>query len=102
MKIMTAALAAVGLLAIPGTALADTRDREGVTVQVSTAGLNPQTPEGLARLNQRTARAINAACSPGERLKTSLSPDWRCRNELRHDAAIKIAAISRNGRFASR
>ena len=100
---LSAAIAAVGLFALPAIAAPDaTQEREGISVRVSTEGLDPQTPEGLARLNERTARAITAACNSGDRLRTSLSPDWRCRNELKFDAAAKIAAIVGERRFASR
>jgi UrcA family protein len=105
MKKLCAAAAALGLFALPSLASAETaKEREGVSVLVSTEGLDPATPEGLAKLRERTARAITAACKAGDRLKTSLSPDWRCRNELGFDAAVKIAAVSRNakGSFASR
>jgi UrcA family protein len=98
---LSVALATIGLLAAPVAASADT-PREKVAVRVSTAGLNLATPEGVAALRARTARAINEACSNSDRTGTSLSPDWQCRNELGSNADYQVAQLQLNaGRLAS-
>ena len=96
----SAAFAALGLLTLPVASFAGTTaEREPVSVRVSTQGLDVDTPDGLAKLRHRTARAITAACSSGERLKTSLSPDWQCRKELAFDASAKASELGSKRRF---
>jgi len=99
------ALAALGLLALPSLGLAEpTGGREAISIKVSTDGLDLDTPDGLAKLRDRTSQAIASACSSGERLNTGLSPDWQCRNEMGYDASMKMSALgeSAKGRVASR
>lgn len=72
--------------------------RETVAIKVSTQGLDLNTPEGLAKLNTRIARATGDACSSGNRLNTGLSPDWQCRREMGFDASTKLSALRDGGR----
>jgi len=81
MKYIAAALVAASLLA-PASALAETQVREPVSLAVSTQGLDLTRPAGVKALQSRMAKAIAAACNPGDRIGADLSPDYRCRQEM--------------------
>lgn len=91
MKTLSAAVAAIALFTVPTVASASTaQSREQVSVAVSTDGLDLSRPEHVERLRNRAARAIAAACNPGDRLNADLSPDWRCRAEMGANAEVAM------------
>lgn len=104
MKIVSAAVAAATLFAAPAHAVAPSaQNRELVSVAVSAEGLDLSRPEHIERLRTRVARAIAAACNPGDRLNADTSPDWRCRREMGANAEVAMNRLiaGPNSRVAS-
>ncbi len=83
MKHLSAAVAVVGLLVAPAVASATTsQNRESVSIAVKSSDLDLNRPEHVAKLRTRVARAIAAACNPGDRMNADTSPDRQCRSEM--------------------
>ncbi|MFC3098752.1 UrcA family protein [Alteraurantiacibacter palmitatis] len=84
MKIAIAA-AAAGILALSGTASANENtqgNREAVSVQVDTAGVDFADPAAVAQFRRSVERQIEAICNPGDRLGADMKPDFKCRREM--------------------
>lgn len=109
MKIVAAAIAAAGLVAVPAIATAATpaheqvsviasasEGREVVTMKISTSGLNLATPEGAMALRKRVHREIAAVCNPGDRLGADFSPDYQCRKEMARNVEPTLLAITQS------
>lgn len=91
MKTLSLAVAAIALFAAPTIASASpAQNREQVSVAVSTNDLDLSRPEHVERLRTRVARAIQAACNPGDRLNADITPDWRCRTEMGANAEVAM------------
>jgi UrcA family protein len=104
MKILSAAVAAATLFAAPTLAsAAPANNREQVSVSVKTSDLDLSRPEHVERLRGRVARAVAAACNPGDRLNADMSPDWQCRNEMGANAEVAMNRLiaAPNSRVAS-
>lgn len=92
MKIVSAALAAAVLIA--GSTGAFAKARENVAVRVSTAGINFNDPESVAKFRARVAKAVAATCNPGDRLNADMAPDFTCRKAMATVTEVRIAQLS--------
>lgn len=92
MKTVTAALAAVSLIA--GASGAFAKARENVEVRVSTAGVNFNDAESVAQFRARVAKQVAAACNPGDRVGADMSPDFSCRQSMAQVSETRIAQLS--------
>ena len=92
MKTVTAALAAVSLLA--GASGAFAKARENVEFRVSTAGVNFADAESVAAFRARVAKQIAATCNPGDRINADTKPDFACRQSMAQVSETRIAALS--------
>ncbi len=93
MKTICAAIAAAGLFASTA-AMAGPAEREPVKINVSTAGLDLTTQQGVDQARTRIDRAIAAACNPGDRVGADLSPDYRCRREMAANATPTLTRLA--------
>jgi UrcA family protein len=91
MKILAASLAAVALIAGATPALA--KPRENVEVRVSTAGINFNDAESVAKFRARVARAVADVCNPGDRVNADMAPDFACRKSMAQTSETRIAAL---------
>lgn len=96
MKLLSAAIAAVGLLVAPAVSQAASNNREQVSVAVQSNDLDLSRPEHVEKLRDRFSRAIAQACNPGDRLNADLKPDWQCRSEMGANAAIAMNRLLNN------
>lgn len=92
MKTLSAALVAVSLLA--GSTGAFAKARENVEVRVSTAGINFQDAESVAKFRTRVAKAVAASCNPGDRVNADMAPDFACRKSMAQVSETRIAALT--------
>ena len=92
MKTVTAALAAVSLIA--GATGAFAKARENVETRISTAGVNFADAESVAKFRARVAKEIEAVCNPGERLNADAKPDFACRQSMAQVSETRIAALT--------
>ena len=101
MKFVGTALVAAVLFA--GSTGAFAKAREDVAVRVSTAGINFQDAESVAKFRARLAKAIAETCNPGDRLNADLAPDFKCRKSMASVGEVRIAALSTgdNSRMAN-
>lgn len=91
MKTLTAAFVAVSLLA--GSTGAFAKARENVQVRVSTAGINFNDAESVAKFRTRVAKAVAVACNPGDRVNADMAPDFACRKSMAQVSETQIAAL---------
>ena len=95
MKTVTAALAAVSLIAgATGATGAFAKARENVETRISTAGVNFADAESVAKFRARVAKEIEAVCNPGERLNADTKPDFACRQSMAQVSETRIAALT--------
>lgn len=92
MKTVTAALAAVSLIA--GASGAFAKARENVEVRVSTAGVNFADADSVNKFRARVAKQIAAICNPGDRINADAAPDFACRQSMAQVSETRIAALS--------
>ena len=91
MKTLRTALVAAVLLA--GSSAAFAGSRENVAVAVKPVGVDFANPEAVARLQRETARKIEAACNPGDRIGADMAPDFKCRREMAASMAPKVQQL---------
>ena len=104
MKNLGAALAAACLIATPAFAADATPNREQVSIQVSTDGLDMTTQNGVSQFQSRVNKAIASACNPGDRVGADLSPDYKCRREMASNVQptiTRMAARATEVRYSS-
>jgi UrcA family protein len=101
MKIAGIALAAAVMIA--GSTGASAKEREDVAVRVSTAGINFQDADSVAKFRARVAKAVAATCNPGDRLNADEAPDFTCRKSMAAVSEVRIAALTTgdNSRMAN-
>jgi UrcA family protein len=95
MKTFVAAIAAATVLctALPASAASQ---RETFDVAIASDGYDLTKPSDLAKLNKQINLAIIEACNPTDRLSKGPQPDLQCRKDMRADAALKIAALTKD------
>lgn len=95
MKTFVAALAAAAALcsALPASAASQ---RETFDLAIASDGYDLTNPSDLAKLNRQINLAIIEACNPTDRLSKGPQPNLQCRKEMRADAAVKIAALTKD------
>lgn len=81
MKKIGYALFAAGLLAAASSASAN--ERENVSLRVDTSNVNFADAESVAQFRREVERQIAQVCNPGDRLEADVTPDFRCRAEMR-------------------
>lgn len=104
MKYLSAALAAVTLIATPAFAADSPMNREQVSINVSTNGLDMTSQDGVDQFRSRVNKAIAAACNPGDRTGADLAPDFQCRREMAahvQPTMQQMAARATETRFSS-
>ena len=82
---------ATGLLV--GASAATAADREAVSVQINTAGVDFSDAASVAEFRRDIARQIEAVCNPGNRLDADQAPDFRCRQEMAADLEPVVAQL---------
>ncbi|MDE2404742.1 MAG: UrcA family protein [Sphingomonadales bacterium] len=92
MKTIATALVAACLLAVPTGASA--RDREPVSVRVSTQGVDFANPRSVDAFRTRMASAIAEVCNPGDRIGADMMPDFKCRREMTGKASPEITRMA--------
>lgn len=103
MKTIRTALVAVALVA--GSSAAFAGARENVALSVRAEGVDFANPESVAQFRAEAARAINAACNPGDRIGADMAPDFKCRREMAASIEPKVRqlvlAATNNSRMAT-
>ena len=102
MKTFVTTLAAAGLLAVSGAALA--APREDVSVKLDAAGVDFASATSIAQFLRAAERRIAEACNPGDRVGADLSPDFKCRKQLAaslEPTVQKLAMRARERNFAT-
>jgi UrcA family protein len=94
MKTLSAALALMGLMAVPAMASVD-RPRENVSISVSAADLDLNNANDLERLRSRMQRTVSEACNPSDRVNPYNNTDWQCRRELKSNINSTVLKIAR-------
>ena len=95
MKTLVAAITAAAALctALPASA---TTQRETFDLAIASDGYDLTNPGDVAKLHKRINLAIIEACNPTDRLSVGPQPNLQCRKEMRRDAALKIAALTKD------
>lgn len=104
MKYIGAALAASSLFASAVVSAEATKEREQVSINVSSADLDLTSMDGVNKLQNRIDKAIAAACNPGDRIGADMAPDYKCRREMAANVQptmTQIAARAVQSRFGS-
>lgn len=73
-------------------------ERESVSIQVSTAGLDLTKSSDQARLRSRVNQAIYAACNPSDPYAAGLTRDRQCRDEMMKGADETMDRFVQNAR----
>jgi UrcA family protein len=91
------ALAAVACGCLLSVTPAAAQTRTPVTVHISTAGLDPATSSGMARLKTRLRSAVTNACAPDSSDLRILADSRECRSSMLRDGEALLAALAQDG-----
>jgi UrcA family protein len=95
MKTFVAAVMAAAALCAALPASAASRS-ESFDLAIASDGYDLTDPGQVAKLRKQIDLAIIEACNPTERLSVGPQPNLQCRKEMRRDAAVKIAALTKD------